>query len=424
MQLPDLLTMDRAAARRAVSRLRHRAGAMRAQAVRRRAATSLGSQLVSADEPVEADVVVHFAEAPDRLYQLDQWLPVLERLAERHHVVLLLRHRQTPKALAGRTKLPVVSVTSYLDLMRLYQRNDFKLGIYVNNADRNFQSLSNARMLHVHVGHGDSDKLSSCSNQVKSYDRVLVAGPAAARRYVEALIDYDEDKLVLVGRPQLDLPFPDLLAPSPRRTVLYAPTWEGATDSNNWTSVDLFGTRIVEAALSVDDVRLVYKSHPRVPGSPRKSIARAHRSIVAQIGTANARDAGAGHVVATTGDILGMFAQSDALVGDVSSVSLDFLYARPECPIFLTDRRDDRALLTEASPLAQGADVLDSRTIGSFRSTLAARLSHDACRKERAAVRRLYFGDLGPGESMAGFLDEVDRLIATRDRLVGAWRPS
>ena len=228
----------------------------------------------------------------------------------------------------------------------------------------------------------------------------------------------------MIGRPQLDLPFADALAPSTRRTVLYAPTWEGAVESNNWTSIDRFGTRIAEAALGRDDVRLVYKPHPRIPGSPRASIAGAHRSIVQQIKVANARDEEAGHVVATTGDILGMFARCDALVGDVSSVSLDFLYVRPDCPIFLTDRNDDRDQLTAVSPLAEGVDVLDRTTIGTFPALLATRLDHDGRKDERAAIRKRYFGDLTPGASLAGFLDEVDRLIVTRDRLVGAWQPS
>ena len=363
-------------------------------------------------------MVVHFAEAPDRLYQLDQWFPVLERLAERHRVVLLLRHLQTPKAVAGRTSLPVVCVPSFLDLMSLYQRNDFKLGIYVNNADRNFQSLGNPGMLHVHVGHGDSDKLSSGSNQAKSYDRVFVAGPAAAKRYLDALMEFDEGKLVMIGRPQLDFPLPDALGPSPRRTVLYAPTWEGATEENNWTSVDVFGTRIVEAALALRDVRLVYKPHPRIPGSPSPAIARAHRSIVRQIETANAHDEGAGHVVTTAGNILEMLARCDALVSDVSSVSLDFLYLRPECPIFLTDRRNDGDQFLAVTRLAEGADVVDGASIGSFQGLLADRLDDDARREDRAGTRKGYFGDLSPGTSLAGFLDAVDTLIRTRDRLV------
>ncbi|HEX6936788.1 MAG TPA: CDP-glycerol--glycerophosphate glycerophosphotransferase, partial [Actinomycetes bacterium] len=83
--------------------------------------------------------------------------------------------------------------------MTLYDLSDFKLGIYVNNGNRNFQSLNNPRMLHVHVNHGESDKLSSFSNQVKAYDRVFVAGQVALDRYREALIAFDERKVVMVG---------------------------------------------------------------------------------------------------------------------------------------------------------------------------------------------------------------------------------
>ena len=55
----------------------------------------------------------------------------------------------------------MVCVTTFLDLMNLYDAGEFKVGIYVNNGQRNFESLNNPRMLHVHVNHGESDKLSS-----------------------------------------------------------------------------------------------------------------------------------------------------------------------------------------------------------------------------------------------------------------------
>ena len=121
--------------------------------------------------------------------------------------MLILRDIRTMKDVQDRTTLPVVCVTTFLDLMNLYDAGEFKVGIYVNNGQRNFQSLNNPRMLHVHVNHGESDKLSSFSNQVKAYDRVFVAGPVAVERYREALIDFDDSKVVPVGRPQLDLDF-------------------------------------------------------------------------------------------------------------------------------------------------------------------------------------------------------------------------
>ncbi len=65
--------------------------------------------------------------------------------------------------------------------------------------------------MHIHVNHGESDKVSMVSNQAKAYDKVFVAGEAAVRRHRAALVDFDESTLVRVGRPQLDLnPTPTL----------------------------------------------------------------------------------------------------------------------------------------------------------------------------------------------------------------------
>ena len=123
--------------------------------------------------------------------------------------------------------------------------------------------------------------------------------------------------------------------------------------------------------------------------------------------------------------ILSMFGVCDALVGDVSSVTLDFLFARPECPIFLTDRRDDRDLLLIDSPLAADTDIIDSSTIRGFGSLLADRLGDDARLEDRARARKHYFGDLQPGESTQRFIAAVSDLIAVRDQdLVGHRRVS
>jgi hypothetical protein len=395
---------------------------LRAEVAVRLVGDRLGPQLAASRVALDADVIVHFPEEPERLYQLEQWLRVLERLAQRHKVMLVLRDIRTMHALEGQTRLPVVCVTSFPDLMSLYDLGTFKVCIYVNHGFRNFQSLNSPRMLHVHVNHGESDKLSSFSNQVKGYDRVFVAGPIAVERYRNALIDFDDRKLVLVGRPQLDLEFRPELAASDRRTVMYAPTWEGESESNNWTSLDVYGVRIVEQALALPDVRLVYKPHPRVAASPDQGVLKAHRAIMRLIEAARTRDPQAGHLVSLDGNILAMFPRVDALVGDVSSVTLDFLYLRPQGPIFLTDRRDDRDLLFADSPLAAGADLIDGSTVGEFATVLASRLREDARRDDRLAARQRYFGDLAAGESTERFLAAVDELIVARDAMLAGHR--
>ncbi len=415
-------SVTRAAARRTVRAVRWRARRAQAELALRLAPDSFVPQMAAARIPVDAEVVVYYGDGPDRIYQLDQWLPVLERLSSKHKVVLVLRDLRAMRDLQDRTTLPAVCLTTFLDLMNLYDACEFKVGIYVNNSQRNFQSMNNPRMLHVHVNHGESDKLSSFSNQVKAYDRVFVAGPVAVERYREALIGFDDSKVVPVGRPQLDLDFTAELPESTRRTVMYAPTWEGESESNNWTSLDRYGIRIVQSLLALPDLRVVYKPHPRVAGSANPGVRSAHRKIMSMVEKANQRDPQAGHVARTDGNILAMFGGCDALVGDISSVTLDFLYLRAEAPIFLTDRRDDRELLASDSPLTEGADIIDSSTIDGFAEAMTDALESDKRREDRARTRTHYFGDLGPGDSSRKFEQAVSDVVAERDRLLAGHR--
>ena len=255
-------------------------------------------------EPVAAEVVVCFGDGPERLYQLTQWLPVLERLDGRHPVLVVTGDAVTYAQVRAVTPLRCVLAPANRDLVDLYAAGDYKVAVYVNNSMLNFRSLSARRMLHVHVNHGESDKFSMASNQVKAYDRVFVAGPAAVHRYRSSLLGLDETKLVCVGRPQLDLRPAAVLPPTGRRTVLYAPTWEDDTAANDYTSVGKYGPAIVRAALGLPDVRVVYKPHPRVALSQNPRVKAGHRQILQLLAQAGAGDPGAGHRALPEGDIL------------------------------------------------------------------------------------------------------------------------
>lgn len=363
---------------------------------------------------VAGTVAVYFADDPRKLYQLKQWLPVLERLDREHPVTIITRNRKTYAELAETTSLYTVLAPAFPDLVQLYESSDFKVAVYVNNSVHNFHSLMQRHMLHVHVNHGESDKVCMVSNQVKAYDRVFIAGEAARRRHRAALIEFDDSTLVPVGRPQLDLRPEPVLPASPQRTILYAPTWEGENASNNYTSVDVFGLAIVEKALAVPNVRVVYKPHPRVAVSPLPDVAAAHREIVRKLSR------GEGHIVQEQGDILAVFPGCDLMITDVSSVGLDFLYTRQHQPMFIADRYDDRERLHTDAPISRCSDVIDSATIGLLTETLTSRLDHDEYREARAAVRQLYFGDLAPGESTTRFLAAIDDAVRTRDAHLSA----
>jgi hypothetical protein len=369
---------------------------------------------------VPVDALAYFAGDPPRAYQIEQWLPIFEQLHVTHPVLVVTRNLGMFRRLEGRTSLPVVFALRLAAVEDLLARTDPKVCLYVNNASANFLALSWRRALHVHLNHGESDKVSMASNQAKAYDFVLVAGEAAEARYRDNLLSFDGSNLVRIGRPQLDLEFPPMLPASARRTVLYAPTWEGDTPAMDYTSVPKYGPRLVKALVASSDFRVVYKPHPRVVTGSRRVVA-AHKEIVRILESANGglpeTDR---HFVQIDTPILGLFQSCDAIVCDVSSVAVDWLYLRTDAPLWVCDPFDDREALVDSSPLAERAYILDTGVMQDVVARIRDSLETDPRRAEREEGRQFYFGDLTPGESTQRFLDTIDAFIAQRNELLAA----
>src|SRR3954469_7521458 len=69
--------------------------------------------------PVPGEVVVYFSDVANKAYQLEQWLPTLERLHERHPVVLVFRKVPTLRYFRKLTHLPKIFVRRLDDLVNL-----------------------------------------------------------------------------------------------------------------------------------------------------------------------------------------------------------------------------------------------------------------------------------------------------------------
>jgi hypothetical protein len=362
--------------------------------------------------------VVYFPETLARAYQLTQWLPVMQAVTGERSVACVVRAPDTYAALSATTSLPLALLPGYEDLMTFYDGRRHKVVVYVNHGQLNFQSLTLRTALHVHVNHGESDKRSSFSNQAKAYDRVFVAGEVAARRYLDNVLEFEHRRLVRVGRPPLDFTPAPVLPPSPVPTVLYAPTWEGESSDNDWSSIRTLGVSVVDQLLRLGTVRVLYKPHPRVPTSDEPGVRAAHAAILRLLAAAGP---GAGHSALDGIDVPAALAPADVLVTDVSAVGLDHLFLHPEKPIVLTDIRGDAEALRAATLLADGTDVVHAGNVADIGLLVASQLAADPRRADRLAVRKAYFGDLGPdGESTARFVSEIQGLCDLRDELVGA----
>jgi hypothetical protein len=370
-----------------------------------------------ANVPLTGRVLVYFPDDVSKAYQLEQWLPVLDDLHRSHPVLVVTRNLGTFRALADRTTLPLVFARRLRDLNDVLVSADPGVCLYVNNSARNFQALGWPRALHAHVNHGESDKISMATNQVKAYDEVFVAGPAAVQRYLDNVLALPADKLVPVGRPQLDLHFDPVLPPSPRATVLYAPTWEGETPAMDYSSLPVFGVPLVEALVCDGGFRVVYKPHPKLLTGSRAAVA-AHERVCALLTDQAEQTVDGGHRVEIEPPILALFASCDALVSDVSSVALDWLYLRTSRPLWTADPRGDRRALERASPLAAWTGVLDAASAPGAAGLLREGVLHDPAADLRAQARTCYFGELQPGESSRRFREAIAAALARRDELL------
>ena len=261
--------------------------------------------------------------------------------------------------------------------------------------------------VHVQLGHGESDKAYSVSNQHRAYDLTFVGGRAGRDRLGAALRNFDADRRTLeVGRPQLDHHYPG--APDwPRASglrVLYAPTWEGDRPSVAYGSLVSHGPALVAAMLADERVRVIYRPHPRT-GRSAAEHAAADREIRSLLNRAGDR-----HLV-DTGAYGWQWAFADACVTDISSVGYDWLATHK--PLVLTEPVAPTAYRPPARLLDELA-LLPADRAGTVLAVLRARGLGGAGRDrpELAALARYYFGDTAGGASSIRFAAAIETAYA------------
>jgi len=396
------------------ARLRRTAG-LGAEAVRRaRNAVAAGGFAERAEQNglvPNAAVAVYFCTGPENLFQLEQWRRPLEHLARTRPVFVVVDQPDTGAALLERSTLPVAFAQGSGALERLVEERDVRVVLYVNQVERNFRMLRFPAPVHVQLGHGESDKAYSVSNQHKAYDLTFVGGRAGQERLGAALRGFDADvRTVGVGRPQLDHDYPG--APDWSREsgvrVWYAPTWEGDRPSVAYGSLVSHGVELVEALVADPRVRVVYRPHPRTGLSSRRheEADRAVRAVLARDGDRH----GARHLV-DTGAYGWQWAFADACVTDLSSVAYDWLATGK--PLVVTEPTSSD-VYRPASRLLDELPLLPAGASGSVLEVLRARgLGADPQGGSPSApllddLSGYYFGETAAGASTRRFEAAVE----------------
>lgn len=348
--------------------------------------------------PFAQQVMLYFPTTRDSLYQLRPWFHALTALDAAHPVVCVFKDSRTARVVRDETGLDCVTLARYGQLDEILSLSDVRLTLYVNHDPINFESLRFTSMVHVYLGHGDSDKGVSVSNQVKAYDLCFLAGQAALDRTASAVMLYDAAaRSVLIGQPQLDGAPAVVAHPDPARpTVLYAPTWEASQPSVSYGSLETHGVDLVRALSG--RYRVVYRPHP-LNGVIRASYAAADAAVRALADR-----------VDTDVPLEQSFADADLLVTDVSAVTLGWLpTGRPMLVTTPTVPYPPSPLMEVVPQLAPGDDVAQ---------VVATHLTTDPAGPARAALVEHYLGDPTPGVATARFVAACEDAMQQRDR---AW---
>jgi hypothetical protein len=194
--------------------------------LRRRGRGRLRGELRRAVAAYAPRFVIYTGRRNDASYQLDMWVPILERLQVPYLVVL--RYPEALESTQAITKAPIVVLPTGSDLDAIMVPG-LSVAFYVNGIAENSTLVNYRDLTHIYLGHGDSDKELSVHPMHSMFDRVFVAGQAAIDRYRHAGVKIATSKFVIVGRPQTAglrravQPIGTIRPP----TVLYAPTWRG-----------------------------------------------------------------------------------------------------------------------------------------------------------------------------------------------------
>lgn len=351
---------------------------------------------LNAEQP---SFLVHISMAARQSrYIVNQWLPPLEGVAPDG---LLLVREASQLAQLGPSRHAVVYAPSQNGLDAIV-RTGPRAAFYLAYGERNVHLLRHPRLTHVLLAHGDSDKNSSANNTARAFSEIWVAGPAAIDRFRAAGVDLAGTTPVVIGRPQVAGLPTGRTAHSPA-VVLYAPTFEGYAERNDYSSLASMGPELVRRLVGVPDVQVWFRPHP-ASGTQRGAMLEAIRDIEETL-----RHAPGGHVV-TADRGLGLedcLAEADVLVTDISAVASDYLFT--ERPIIVCNPTGLPPDAFVAAHPSQASSYLLAPDLADLDGILARALGDDPLRDARIAMKRHVLGD-PPGGPQAAFAANVARV--------------
>jgi len=345
----------------------------------------------------DPQVIFYCTGAEGAVYQLNQWIRVLERCGKR--VLILTREKHYFYGIEE-TFLPKAYARG-ISSIDLFLTGSTRVVLYPANGAKNVNMMRWKDLTHVFVNHGESDKVVNANKFLGAYDKLFVAGQMAADRVADAGLDIHESRFVKVGRPQTDMAL-DVVSIFPSKdiiTLLYAPTWEGFSEAADYTSISAAARDAFNALVKDQRIRIIFKPHPYT-GISKPAVKKALKQLIAVFERAPNVE-----VYGAEKNIHELMNESDLIVTDVSSVLNDYLYT--EKPIIITNPLDlDLDRYHELFFSAKAAYILDVNMSG-LGELIENIKRDDSLREQRLQIKEYSLGQWENG-SLVRFNEQLD----------------
>lgn len=352
------------------------------------------------------EIIAFFSGGINSYYQIKQWQRAFEELSKKHKLLYVITDYEVYLAFVKEQTLEAIYIQDFTTLIEFYQENEFAITLYINNSLKNFQAVRYSRGYHIHLNHGESEKESMRSNQAQAYDYVFTVGQRGIDRYEEYLLNFNPDKFIQVGRPQLD--FINKLyikKEKKQKVILYAPTWEATHPSMNYTSVPKYGVEIVQKILENKNYILIYKPHSAL-GSRNDDAKQANKEIMKLIG----KSKNAYYMVDE--DINDVFTLVNFAFFDNTSVMIDYLYTQK--PAAYLEVLEDQSI----NELTKAFKTINKENFSEFMDILKKELENDSNEESRKKIKEYYLGNYKKGESTKKFINKISHFIKQRNKRV------
>lgn len=167
--------------------------------------------------------------------QLEIWRPYIT--ASKRRIVTLSRALKRDAPPAGLKRTPTYDFKAGFPISAGYAAASLSTLIYITDKNENMGLMrAYPGLVHVCGHHGDSEKHSSFSRLPAGYDFLLVADAHSMMRYIRADIQMAPNRMIPIGNTVIDeVEFTE--AQSEFSRLLFAPTFEGYSDSANFSSL-------------------------------------------------------------------------------------------------------------------------------------------------------------------------------------------